>query len=598
MSKGKKKTIDELILEELKKKEYAVDQYDSVYVKIQNKNTGGKFFSVEARELQDKLVLDFGMNHNIMLSSSKSKDAKIFAGAFGRQNGRQVRAAHRFACVDGIDYIDMADEMGNVLQITSETVEVSQSTPVIFRNLKTKLPVKVAESDGDPRLFLKYAHCRDEAQEMLLLVDLCLSCKSGIDQPPTCFTGPQGSGKTETANFFRKVFDPTTTEKEDTLNTKEQLALLADSNAIILLDNMTRFKAGLAEQIKKIVTGCTLQKRQLYTDSDMLQYYLHNKFLITSIDVPCLDADFLDRALIFEFDRFTQHNNKGKQALDAMFQDDVPYIRRGCLEALAKAKSLYPNMKFESASRMADYETWGATVAVVLGYTQDEYVEAFRASQAQYRNEFVKKPAEPLVRQIVCYINEFYAYDGLVSVFYEQIKNNFSVEDLKHNKCPTSLVSFGKALSRVEADLEEFEIKLTRSKDRKAGSIIKIEKIAKAYDNLKQSGNEIINYETGEVYLRTETDNVDTVGSDIEIPEPEEYDSDALPEDDDRYNHLCQKCQEFTLNSDNYDGRVPFCLASREEPRKDGSEYHCPDYLPVLNKKHVYESTITDNIFE
>jgi len=587
-----------LILEELKKKEYAVDQYDSVYVKIQNKNTGGKFFSVEARELQDKLVLDFGMNHNIMLSSGKSKDAKIFASAFGKQNGRQVRAAHRFACVDGIDYIDMADEKGNVLQITNEKIDISENAPVIFRHLKTKLPVKVSEGDGDPRLFLKYAHCRDEAQEMLLLVDLCLSCKSGIDQPPTCFTGPQGSGKTETANFFRKVFDPTTTEKEDTLNTKEQLALLADSNAIILLDNMTRFKSGLPEQIKKIVTGCTLQKRQLYADSNMLQYYLHNKFLITSIDVPCLDADFLDRSLIFEFDRFTNSNNKGKQVLNAMFQDDVPYIRRGCLEVLVKAKSLYAHMKFESASRMADYETWGATVAVALGYTQEKYVEAFRANQAQYRNEFVKKPAEPLVRQIVSYINEFNAYDGLVSEFYEQIKNNFSAEDLKHNKYPTSLVSFGKALSRIEADLEEFEIKLTRSKDRKVGSIIKIEKIAKAYDSLKQSGNEIINCETGEVYLRTENGNMDVVGCNAEILEPEEADSDVLLEGDDRYNYLCQKCQEFTLNSYNHDGRVPFCLANREEPRLIGSEYHCSDYLPVPNKKYVYESTITDNIFE
>jgi len=599
MSKENRKTQDELLIEVMNSKEYAVDQYENVYVKLETKNSIQKIVPVEEEEFQNKLVLFFGNKHKTLLSEQKAKSAKTYAKAHGRDCGKSIHSAQRFATIEDVDYIDMSDKEGNVIKVTESGVEITQNTPVVFRHQKTKLPIKISDGGGDPKAFLKYAHCRDDEQEMLLLVDLILSCKSGIDQPPTCFIGSQGSGKTETAKFFRKVFDPTLTEKEDTLNSKEQLALLVDSNAIIFLDNIVQLKAGIAEQIKKIVTGCTLQKRQLYKDSNMLQYYLHNKFLITSIEVPCRDADFLDRAVIFEFDRFTKEQNKPKILLEKEYEDDVPFIRSGCLETLAKAKRIYSTLVFKDSSRMADYETWGAAVAVALGYDQQTYINAFRSNQSQYRNECYRKPIDPLVSIILDHINDTGTYDGLVSELFEQIKNKFSAEDLKYKKLPTSSVSFGKALSRIEADLEEVEIRMIRNKDRKAGSKIRIEKITHDDSETQVNGKDIINYETGEVYLCAEC--VSNAESDESMNKKADtvlIESNDTEEEDSRYNYLCQGCEEFTLHSDVFENDNPFCILGKEEPRLINYEYYCPDYFPIKKESPVFKSLITDNVFE
>ncbi|WP_243367330.1 hypothetical protein [Fundidesulfovibrio soli] len=489
MTKEQKQNKDKQVVDLLESLEFAKDQDGCIYAKI---TPDSKFIEVNSKEFSNFLILAYRDKCHKIMPSQFLSNAKFYASAYGDGNGKAVRSGLRFGFERGFDYIDMADEEGNVLRIDDTMYTKIKDSPIIFKTNSEKLPIKISGPWGDAKKFLKYANCSSSAQQMLLLVDLCLSPLARINQPVTCFVGQEGSGKTSTASKFRSVFDPTTHLKEDFVKTKEGFYLTLNSSGIPLFDNVRKVDNWLSDLICQAVTGTSYGKRKHYVDTDMFKVSIQKKILVTSINVPSFEPDFLDRALIFEFDRLPMSKNVDRTILDADFGEDLPEIREGCLKALVEAKRLLPGIELAGLSRMGDYERFGAAVAEALGYNAKSYVKSFRALQMKFKNTRAKLSANSFISAVKILTESAGSIEGRTSDMLIQLNNIGDDQSKLSNDWPKSPISLGVKLSKYAADLEDLGIVAVKSETKNGSvwSLKLLQTVNTKVEQMPQSGND------------------------------------------------------------------------------------------------------------
>jgi hypothetical protein len=139
----------------------------------------------------------------------------------------------------------------------------------------------------------------------------------------------------------------------------------------------------------KAITGGALDKRTLYTDADVHTTNFEGPALITSINMPSTEPDFLDRCIVINFDRLTESVREVEFKLEQSFKNDKASIFGGILNTLSKAMALYPQINPKKIHRLVGFSTFGSAIAQVLGYSETEFTEAIRNNIQTYKKNIL-----------------------------------------------------------------------------------------------------------------------------------------------------------------------------------------------------------------
>lgn len=66
-----------------------------------------------------------------------------------------------------------------------------------------------------------------------------------------------------------------------------------------------------------------------------------------------------------------------------------PEVFGAILDALSKAMAIKPTIQLTRLPRMADFALWGCAIAEALGYTQDEFLEAYYSNMEEANEETI-----------------------------------------------------------------------------------------------------------------------------------------------------------------------------------------------------------------
>ena len=100
-------------------------------------------------------------------------------------------------------------------------------------------------------------------------------------------------------------------------------------------------------------------------------------------DLGATRPDFLDRALIIEFQDIKPLARRDERELWEKFEKLRPRILGGLLDAAACGMRTLPNLMIGQLPRMADFANWASACEEGLGMASGEFLKVYEANRVE-----------------------------------------------------------------------------------------------------------------------------------------------------------------------------------------------------------------------
>ena len=440
------------------------DNAGAVYIQHQVDDGGTRFSPLYDGQFEDWLHLTYLNNTGDFLPMSLVKS--IFHVIAARSTTApcvgDVFLRHGF--VNGKQYLDLANEASEIIELDEHGWRMAAGFPVAFRRTPTQRAMATPARDGDATRLFDFLNVDSAEDRMLILATACVMLCPQLERPVLSLIGAAGSAKTSAARFLRTIIDPTDPIYNDYRPDRRELSLVFHLNALPVLDNLSPIPPFVSDMLCKAVTGGGFQARAHYTNASVVAYSYRRGMILTSIQIPTAAPDFLSRAVVIEMNRLTEADQCRGLGLTDRFEDALPGILGGILDVVVEAKKILPQLKPVALPRLMDFGHFGAAVAEIVGFGAAQFLEAVRENGRRYRKRGSGSAApsghEPLLTAILKLVGGGGGFDGITSELLDAIQPYAPTSLGNGQRWPDSAEKLGVAIGKIRADLADngFEI--------------------------------------------------------------------------------------------------------------------------------------------
>jgi energy-coupling factor transporter ATP-binding protein EcfA2 len=257
-------------------------------------------------------------------------------------------------------FLDMANESGELLEITSKGWHITDNLQHSFRQSSTTLPIPHPISDHQPlEVFASLFRLTSESRTRAFAW-LAATLRPTGPYPILVLTGSTGSGKSVLARALRSLVDPSTVPVRPLPTSERKLPRLAFNNWILVFDHVHRIPSKISDALcaheiarPLILIAPNDEPQNAWTPAHMLA----NRTL--TIDLPYIHAPRAEAAFWTEFEAL-------RPALTAALCDSV-----------STALSRIRDIDVGNVARLPDCATWATAAAPSLGLDASAIAEAF-----------------------------------------------------------------------------------------------------------------------------------------------------------------------------------------------------------------------------
>ncbi len=153
-----------------------------------------------------------------------------------------------------------------------------------------------------------------------------------------------------------------------------------------------------ADFLSRMVTGDLIEKRQLYTDADLVSISYRRTAVITGINMPRgVKLDTLDRLILVALTRI-EGERLAEEKLDAEWDYAQPRVLAGVLDLAVRMLAGLPTAQNPADLRMADY-------AEALWAIDPALYDAYRDNVATARGDMAED--DPFMRVLVAWLRSY-----------------------------------------------------------------------------------------------------------------------------------------------------------------------------------------------
>ena len=220
-------------------------------------------------------------------------------------------------------------------------------------------------------------------------------------------------------------------------------------------DNVDTLQPWQSDMLCRAITGEGHSKRQLYTDDEDQIYSFRRCVGLNGINIGATRADLLDRSMLIGLERIDSANRREEADLDAAFEEARPHILGGILDTLSQAMKLRPTIALSHYPRMADFARWGCAIAQPLGYSAQDFLQAYNQNYQLQNNEVLD--GHPVAATIRAFMEGQSEWHGEPTELYSELEA--MAESLKINtrtrSWPKSPSVLTRRINEVKTNLKE-----------------------------------------------------------------------------------------------------------------------------------------------
>ena len=357
---------------------------------------------------------------------------------------------NRIGTHGGAIFYDLGD--GRAVRITLGQWEIVTDHPRIFKSYPHQQPQVEPKRGGNIEKLLDYLNIAKEDHRLLAMVVLVAYFLSDIARPILHPWGDQGSGKTTLSILFKLLIDPSKVAVFFAPRDLGETVQALEHHYFLCLDNLSDIPGWLSDLLSQAVTGGGLSKRKLYTDDEDHVFQLKRCIAVNGINQLIYRPDAMDRSLLIHHSRIDPARRRTETELYTEFEQDRPYLLGAIFDTLARAMEIRPTISLSTLPRMADFALWGCAIAEALGYSRDDFLEAYQNNIRTQNSEVVG--GNTLAQAVLVFMEDKEQWTGTVREAFEELRAIAYPNIAKDKPLPKEDPSFPKAANKLRKHLE------------------------------------------------------------------------------------------------------------------------------------------------
>lgn len=296
--------------------------------------------------------------------------------------GPQERVFLRVGGDTGRVLFSLADDAGSVVEADRRGWSVVSSTAVQFARRETIQAVPAPKPGGSLELLREFINVEAEEDFMLLAAWLVMAlCPSG-PYPVLIIQGEQGSAKSTASRVLKALVDPVAAPVRSAPTGLRDLAVAAESNWVLVFDNLSGLPPWLSDAICRLSTGGGFGTRALYTDDEERVFDQMRPVVLNGIDGVATRQDLLDRAIVIRLPKIPDGSYLDEATFWARFEEARPRILGVLFAGVSHAAGHLREADGLTSPRMADFARWAATAVTPFGWTAEAFLTAYGDNRA------------------------------------------------------------------------------------------------------------------------------------------------------------------------------------------------------------------------
>ncbi len=318
--------------------------------------------------------------------------------------GEACKVFTRIAKTDTGYWLDLCNEAWQCVQITATgwAVVAGEAAPLFTRSASMR-PLPMPRSGGTLEDLWPLVNIPEPDRPMVLA--WLLECLRP-DTPNVVLelVGEQGSAKSYTQRFLRRLIDPNQADLRAAPKAVEDVWIAARNSHMVSLENLSHLSAQYQDALCVLATGGGYSARTLFTNAEETILELCKPIVLNGISVVVTAQDLLDRSVHIDLPTIRSREMAGD--MDARFEAAQPALVGALLDLFAKVLAMLPSVNIDRLERprMADFAALGEALTMVLGGTAG----AFLDRHASMRRESVLTTidASPVGAALLAFIEQ------------------------------------------------------------------------------------------------------------------------------------------------------------------------------------------------
>ncbi len=295
--------------------------------------------------------------------------------------GREHKVHIRLAEHDGAIYLDLCNEVWEVVRATARGWEVVENPPVKFRRARGMLRLPTPIHGGRIDDLRRFVNVAGNADFILIVAWLIGVFRPTGPYPILELNGEQGSGKSTQARALRQLVDPNEADLRSQPRDERDLVIAANNGWVLGFDNLSAVPPWLSDALCRISTGGGFATRELYTDSDEVIFTGQRPIILNGITELASRSDLLDRAIRVTLPQIPEHKRRPEAEFWADFEKARPAILGALLDALCMALWNIDKVRLDRLPRMADFAKWVVAAEPSLPWKPGAFLTAYAGNR-------------------------------------------------------------------------------------------------------------------------------------------------------------------------------------------------------------------------
>lgn len=426
------------------------DDQKNVYAKS---NSTGIVCRLGNRAFKDDVYSAYYGEKGKAIKSASYSEALDTLTAIGVQ-GNPVQAFLRVAYHEGAYYIDLCQpQNSHAVCLRAGAWQVIEEPPVIFVRGEAMQALPVPVAGGSLGMLWEVLNVPADTR-LLVLAFLIDSMRPETPFAGLELLGEQGSGKSMTAKFIRRLLDPNACDLRGAPRSVEDVFVVAAHSHMVTFENISHLGSGIQDALCILSTGGGIAKRSLYTNDEESIVSVRRPWIVNGISAAITQQDLIDRTISIDCPRIEERGTSTD--LNQAFETNQAALLGAVLDTAAKALAILPSIELapRERPRLAEFAMLGMAIAKAAAQEPKAFMAQFTAA----RQESIARvlDASPVATAVLDWINA--NPQGTVAPVKSILQTLERFKPVGTDAWPRSAKGLGDALRRAAPALRQMGI--------------------------------------------------------------------------------------------------------------------------------------------
>ncbi len=328
----------------------------------------------------------------------------------------------------------------------------------------------------DWKSFFKVFNISDIHKQNILKIWMATSLIEGIARPGLVINGPTGCGKSTLGRVIRSIVDPVRMPIQDfpTYETRS-LVLALSNNGIPCFDNLSCLSREISDLLCQATTGTDFASRKFYSDDTMISRRIKKPWILTGINNPGSQSDFLSRIFIIDLDMIPPSLRRSETEMDEAVEELKPRIQALLFDALVSGLRYRKEATSMKLTRLADCQLYSLAMWKEMDMTQDAIDEAWETNRQFQTVESVT--GDELAKIVPDFLtNSNGKWSGTPTDLHSELRKFIAKKDDTSltDSFPKAANQLTKRLNMLKVALADLNVTYDNSRDRNSGKTINL----------------------------------------------------------------------------------------------------------------------------